>query len=276
MSFRGPVLDSPCEILGQPSLRLRLSADRTQAFVAALLVDEAPDGAQTLISRGFQNLTHRNSDTEPEPVVPGEEMTVDVQMHGIGYRVAAGHRLVIQVASAYWPILWPAPEPVTLTLPPGVSALSLPVRGAAATSPRELPAPSSQAAELPVTHLREGALDRSIKIDLTTGEHAARFYIDGGVFGPVGRIRLDETGTELGDISDRIYRIKPDDPLSARATMVQESIFGRGDWAIRIETSSEMTATKEDFELRAEVKCWEGEELFHTVEWNHVIPRRCT
>jgi predicted acyl esterase len=31
----------------------------TQGFVAVLLVDEAPDGAQTLISRGFCNLTHR-------------------------------------------------------------------------------------------------------------------------------------------------------------------------------------------------------------------------
>jgi predicted acyl esterase len=42
-----------------PPVDLTLSADRTQGFVAVLLVDEAPDGAQTLITRGFCNLTHR-------------------------------------------------------------------------------------------------------------------------------------------------------------------------------------------------------------------------
>ena len=62
---------------------------------------------------------HRSSDTAPEPVVTSEAMTVTVPLHGIGYRLAAGHRLMVQIASSYWPILWPAPEPVTLTLEHG-------------------------------------------------------------------------------------------------------------------------------------------------------------
>ena len=82
-------------------------------------MDEAPDGAQTLISRGFANLMHRNSDTAPDPVVPGDVMHVLVPLHGIGYRLAADHRLMVQVASAYWPILWPPPDPVTLNVSPG-------------------------------------------------------------------------------------------------------------------------------------------------------------
>lgn len=274
LCFRGAVLSEPLAILGQPNIRLSVSADKSQAFVATLLIDEAPDGAQTLISRGFANLMHRYSDAAPQPVVPGEEMTVTVPLHGIGYRLAAGHRMMVQIASAYWPVLWPAPEPVTLTLVPGTSKLILPVRmGDASASPRLLPAPQKRREKPPVTEIRAGTMERSIKIDLTDGTHIARFFLDGGVFGPVGRIRLDDTGTEMGDISDRIYRIHPDNPLSAQAVMNQDSHFERGDWSVRLKTAAKMTATMTHFRLSASVECWDGDELFHTVEWNHEIPR---
>ncbi len=273
LCFRGAVQEAPLDILGQPTVSLTVSADRPQGFVAVLLVDEAPDGAQTLITRGFANLMHRGSDTAPKPVVPGEEMQITVPLHGIGYRVAPGHRVMVQVASTYWPVLWPAPEPVTLTLTPGTSRLHLPVRGTARDTPRAMPEPGRRKVKRPVTKIRDGAMERSIHTDLTTGEVSTRFFLDGGVFGPVGRMRLDDIGTELGDISDRIYRIHPTDPLSCRATMDQESHFHREDWDVRIKTTAEMTATKTDFVLTASVTCWDGDAQFHHVTWDHKIPR---
>lgn len=273
LCFRGAVLEAPLDILGQPKLRLSVKADKTQAFVAVLLIDEAPDGAQNLITRGFANLTHRNSDMAPEPVIPGKKMTVAVPLHGIGYRIAAGHRLMVQIASTYWSVLWPAPEPVTLTLAPGESALTLPVRQSTDEKPRALPAPPKLSGKRPVTTIRDGSMQRSIKTDLTTGTHITRFFLDGGVFGPVGRLRLDDIGTELGDISDRIYQIHPDDPLSAKVTMDQESHFERGDWSVTIKTTAKMTATIDTFQLNASVECWDGETLFHTVQWDQQIPR---
>ncbi len=273
LCFRAEPAAAPVDILGQPILNLTVRSDRPQGFIAALLIDEAPGGAQTLITRGFANLMHRNSDTEPEPVVPDERMEITVPLHGIGYRLARGHRLVVQVASAYWPILWPAPEPVTLTLEPGKSSLALPVRNSGSRAPRPLPEPQRHVGDRPVTKLRDGSMERSLHTDLTTGETRARFFLDGGVFGPVGRMRLDETGTEMGDVSDRIYRIHADDPLSCRATMDQESLFERSDWRVRIRTSAEMTATRTDFHLRASVTCWDDEEEFHHVDWDHRIPR---
>ena len=121
--------------------------------------------------------------------------------------------------------------------------------------------------------MRDGSMERSLTQDLTTGEHVARFFLDGGVFGPVGRIRLDEIGTTIGEISDRIYRIKPDDPLSCVATMDQEGLFERDDWTVRIKTTAKMTATAELFLLDATVDCWDGETHFHSVTWHHEIPR---
>ncbi|MBP39757.1 MAG: peptidase S15 [Chloroflexi bacterium] len=271
--FRAPVLEAPLDVLGQPALTVSLKADKPQAFVAALLIDEAPDGAQTLITRGFANLMHRNSDTMPEPVVPGEEMTVTVAFHGIGYRLPAGHRLMVQIGSTYWPILWPAPEPVTLTLAPGASILALPVRRATNEAPRVLPVPENPKDDPPVSQVRAGSMDRSIKTDLTTGEHITRFFLDGGVFGPVGRIRLEETGTEMAEVSERLYRIHPDDSLSAVATMEQESHYERGDWSARIKTTARMTASTDTFHLEASVECWNGNDPFHSITWTHDIPR---
>lgn len=272
LQFRGAALAEAAEILGQPSVALRVSADRPQGFVAALLYDEAPDGAQTLISRGYANLMHRNSDTAPEPVVPGEEMAITVPLHATAYRVPAGHRIALQIASTYWPILWPSPEPVTLGLRPGSSALLLPLRRATGgPAPRPL-APPPAAGAAPVEQLREGRLERTVTTDLTTGLIASRVFIDGGVFGPIGAMRLP-TGTALGDVSERIYSIHPDDPLSARATMAQESFFEREDWKVSIRTFAEMTATADSFRFHATVECREGETRFHSVTWDEEVPR---
>ncbi|SPH23755.1 Cocaine esterase [Defluviimonas aquaemixtae] len=271
--FRSPPLDEATDILGQPSVDLVVSADRPQGFVAVTLADEAPDGAQTLITRGFANFAHRNGDERPSPVIPGEEMRISVPLHGIAQRVAAGHRLVLHVASTYWPILWPSPEIVTLTLKPGHSRLNLPVRHATpdAPDPRALPEPAPRA-KRKATQLREGKLERDWRMDLKTGTLVHRVFIDGGVFGPVGDVRLDETGTVIGDVSERIYEIGPD-PLSARAIMKQSGFFRRDDWNPRFETWSEMTATKTHFVLKASVTCRDGEEEFHHVDWHHEIPR---
>ena len=273
LCFRGPELPEPLDILGQPTIDITLSADQPQALVAALLIDEAPDGAQTLITRGFCNLMHRESDTAPSAVATGEDMSVQVPLHGIAYRVAAGHRLMVQIASTYWPILWPSPAPVTLSLAPGQSALQLPVRGKGnGPAPRDLPMPPPKA-DPPVTILWPGSMERSLHHDLTTGTLSARVYLDGGVFGPVGRVRLDDIGTELGDVSDRTYTIHPNDPLSAVASMDQEAHYVRGDWNIRIKTTARQTATADTFHIHATVECWDADSLFYSVTWDHDIPR---
>ncbi|MEO1789860.1 MAG: CocE/NonD family hydrolase [Pseudomonadota bacterium] len=273
LEFRSEPLDDGLDIVGLPEVRLHVAADQAQAFAVALLIDEAPDGAQTLISRGACNLMHRSSDTAPEPVVAGEVMDVTVPLHAIAYRIAAGHRIMVQVASAYWPILWPAPRPVTLTLAPGQSALHLPIRhDRPGPAPSPLAEPSTDHLPGPSARLRDGAFDRTVSVDLTTGIHTARMYSDGGVFGPVGKMQL-ETGTALSDVSERVYSIRPDDPLSARATMTQESAFERGDWTARIKTYSQQTASETAFHLVARVECWDGETLVHQVEWADDIPR---
>ena len=58
----------------------------------------------------------------------GKRVTVRVPLNDIAYSFKAGHRVRVAISTTYWPMVWPAPEPVTLRLTTGASVLELPVR----------------------------------------------------------------------------------------------------------------------------------------------------
>lgn len=275
LTFRMSPVEEAVDILGRPSIDLLVSADRPQAFVAAVLADEAPSGAQIVMTRGFFNLNHRNGPEKPAPITPGEEMPVTLRFHGIGWRLQPGHRLVVHLSSTYWPILFPSPEPVTLTLRPGLSRLNIPVRTDLSDepNPRDLP-PVTEAPPKPITALREGSVERDVTVDVIEGTVTHRLHLDGGRYGAPGRVRLDDIGTELSYVTDRVYTIHPDDPLSARLVMDQVHELSRGDtWSAKVTSHAEMTATQDEFVLEASVECRDGDEAFGTRTWSARIPR---
>jgi putative CocE/NonD family hydrolase len=116
------------EILGAPVLDLDVAADRPNAFVAAVLSEVLPDGAATRISYGLLNLTHRDSHEDLKPLELGRRYKVRIQLNECGQRISPGSRLRLALSSAYWPVVWPSPEPVMLTVTAGASRLELPIR----------------------------------------------------------------------------------------------------------------------------------------------------
>ena len=103
---------------------LELAVDRPVALVAARLSDVAPDGAATRVSYGLLNLTHRESHEHPTALEPGRRYRVRLQLNDVAQAFPAGHRIRLALSTAYWPIAWPAPEPVTLTLYAGAERRS--------------------------------------------------------------------------------------------------------------------------------------------------------
>lgn len=71
----------------------------------------------------------------------------------------------------------------------------------------------------------------------------------------------------------RRFRIQEDDPLSARAEIVQRTELGRGGWSTRIETRTRCRATLDHFELSAELDAYEGELPVFSKNWQRSIPR---
>ena len=135
------------EILGAPVVELDLAADEPNALVAIRLNDVQPDGTSALVTYGLLNLTHREGHESPEPLEPGAFYRVKVQLNDIAHAFPAGHRIRIAVSTSYWPIAWPSPEAVILTLRTGNSALYLPVRPPAPEDERLRPFEPPSAAQ---------------------------------------------------------------------------------------------------------------------------------
>ncbi|MFH0750749.1 MAG: CocE/NonD family hydrolase [Chloroflexota bacterium] len=114
--YTGDPLAEPILVAGTPAVDLWLAADRPVAQVAVRLEALAPGGTSALLARGLLNLTRRHSFAEPAPVRPGEVMAVTIPLTATGARVPAGQRLRVAVAGAAFPVAWPPPAPVVLTV----------------------------------------------------------------------------------------------------------------------------------------------------------------
>lgn len=126
--FDTPPLEHDLEILGTPVARLTLSADRPVAHASARLCAVAPDGASALVSYALLNLAHRDSHSDPAPLAPGRKYAVTLPMFFVAHRFAKGERIRLAVSESLWPLVWPSPEPASLTLFPDGSSLVLPAR----------------------------------------------------------------------------------------------------------------------------------------------------
>ena len=273
--FDSDPLAERLEILGAPIVTLDLTVDRPVAFVMVRLNDVAPDGGSSRVSYGVLNLTHRNSHEHPEPLEPGRRYRVPVRLNDIGYAFPVGHTIRVAVSTTYWPLVWPAPEPVELTVHTGASSLDLPVR-----SPREADAllsPFEAPERGPVsdhTPLEWARMQRVVELDLTTDETVYSTFSDAGDLGGAALVRIEEIDLTIGCTMRRTFRIGQHDPLSARANVEQKTLLRRGDWVIRIECRTALSADREAFRVRASLDAYEGgERVFHR-EWDEPVPRR--
>jgi uncharacterized protein len=110
--------DAQPTIVGQPLVRLRLSASAPAASLSVKLCDVFPDGTSALVTRGSLDLAFR-SGSAPEPLVPGEEYDVTLLLDACAYRPDPGHRLRVSIAGADWPNTIAPPAPVTFTMHSG-------------------------------------------------------------------------------------------------------------------------------------------------------------
>jgi hypothetical protein len=269
LTFDSRPAAEPVDILGYPLLDLSLSVDRPLALVAARLCDVAPDGASTLVSWGLLNLTHRRSHEFPEPLIPNQRYDVTVQLNVVGHRLAAGHHWRIAISPTYMRHAWPSPEPVTLTIYGGPqSRVRLPVRtphpGDAALPPFP---PAEVAPPLAMAELRASQSSKLIRHDLITD--VTELYLTDDA----GRQRHVASGMEVDDSVTERYTIADGRPLSLVVHIERTLELQRGDWRVRVETESEMTADRTHFHLRNRVKALEGDEPVFDHTWIKAIPR---
>nr|MBA3811366.1 CocE/NonD family hydrolase [Caulobacteraceae bacterium] len=126
--FDSPPLAEDLEMLGAPSLRVRVASDRPVAHLAIRLCEATPAGKSWLVTYGLLNLTHRDGHELPSPLAPGRAYDVEIPLNFGAHRFKAGHRIRAALSESLWPLVWPSPEVATLTLDLAAARLSVPVR----------------------------------------------------------------------------------------------------------------------------------------------------
>lgn len=257
-------LEEAIDIVGAPEVEVRVASDRRQANLAVRLCDVHPDGASELISYGVLNLTHRNSHEFPEALVPGETVSARVVLDQCAYRVPAGHLLRVAVSTAYWPMIWPSPEPATLEL--SAATLKLPLRPPATADEVSFPEPEG-ATPWATETIRPTNSERHIDRNEKTG------VVTLAVTDDFGEVRDLEHGLVHGSMVRETWAIQPDDPLSATGSTHWTQTLSRNEWSVRTETFAEMRSDAQDFILNARIEAYEGEKLVFERDFKQTIPR---
>jgi uncharacterized protein len=273
LTFDTLPLADPLTILGCAILDLEITTDQPVALLAARLNDIAPDGTSLRVALAILNLTHRDSDAAPMPMPTGARTRIRIILPEVGHTFAPGHRIRIALSTSYWPVVWPGPAPVLLTVFAGASRLTLPLRDASLDDAGVVFEPPESAPPMPVTVLEPAALRRSLTEDRLAGVTSYVVEAEGGFLGPARRFRLDPTGTVMGHAMRQQFDIAEDDPLSAHAEIAQTYELERGDWRIRLQTTTRFHATAEAFHFEAQARAWQGERLVFDRTWHSVQPR---
>ena len=268
LTFTSEPLPDRLEILGAPIVDLELAVDRPAAFVAVRLCDVAPDGASTRATYGVLNLAHRFGHEDLRPMTPGERTSVRVQLNDTAYAFLPGHRLRISVSTTYWPMVWPSPEVVTLSVWPARSSLSLPVRP---------PRPGDEDLRVDIdpetgpladiTQVTPGRWERTIHSDVLAGETVVTNA------GDPGTTRLNWLDLSFRMAGEDSVGISEDDPLSCWAESSRTSEQIRGDWRIRLEGRIRLTSTASDFHLVGDFQAFENDASVFTHHREATIPR---
>ncbi len=274
LCFDSAPLAESLEILGAPLVRLTIKVDCQIGLIACRLGDVAPDGSVLRVTYGLLNLTHHSGHDRPEALDSKEWYCVELKLNDIAHAFPAGHRLRVALSTSYWPIAWPAPMLVTLSVRTGVSSLQLPVRPPREAD-RELHAfgPPEAAPASTHTKLRHLPMRRGIEIDLTTNETVYTLQSDGGEFGGASLARIEDIDLDVGYTILKRYRIIETDPLSAQTELVQSATMEREGWSIRVNCRTRMNATATTFQFSADVEAYENGAPFETRAWTLAIPR---
>ena len=267
--FESGFLDEDLEILGAPTVELELSSNEPVAMVAVRLSDVQPDDKATRITYGLLNLTHRNGHENPQPLEPGRRYRITLQLSGVAQRFPKGHRLRLSISTSYWPLAWPPPKPVQLTIYSGASSLTLPVRPPRANDKKLRPFADPEGAEplnavLVRPREEEWRVIRDLRRDVSTLE----------VVLDTGTTRYEDIDLEISSRTVETYGYRADDYDSLSGETRWERKFSRGDWLVRTTTRTLLTSNETCFHLRADLDAYEGTSRVYSRSWHTVIPRR--
>ncbi len=266
--FETAPLETDLEILGQARVEFEVSADKPIAQIAVRLSDVAPNDRVTRVTFGVLNLTHRDSHETPEELQPGRRYRIAIDMNDIAQRFAPGHRIRLSVSSSYWPLAWPAPEPVRLSLHTEHCRLILPVRAAKPDDDALRVMGEGRSPEPPpTTMLAPPEREFLVTHNLASNE------VSLNVLNNDGKVRIEEIDMTFERKVRERYSYRSDKYDTVRGETVHERSFQRGDWRTLSVARTTLTSTRTHFLIRATLDAYEGDVRVFSKSWDEAIPR---
>ena len=170
--------------------------------------------------------------------------------------VLEGRRLRLALATRWWPMVWPEPEPATLTLTE--ARLLLPARPPRAEDAALPPFPPPEgAAPHRARVLRPGGFGRRVSQDQVAGRHVWERVADGG------EVLHEDTGLVLTSRCEDRFETGPD------------GATGRSTWSLarRDRHRGPIDAGPHAFRVCARLVACDADGEVHREDWDETIPR---
>ncbi|WP_340105709.1 CocE/NonD family hydrolase [Rhodohalobacter sp. 8-1] len=268
--YESEVLTEPLEILGSPIVDLEFSVDKPLAMAAVRLSDVAPNGESTRVTFGLLNLAHRNSHENPQPLEPNKRYQVRIELNGIAHNFPTGHRLRVSVSTSYWPLCWPSPEPVTLSVYHDKSSLFLPQREPQPDVDDRIAFDEPEGAVGPEMSVIESPKNNWIvSRDLAENSSTLKVINDSGIR------KIEEIDLEIERRSTEYYTSVANDHESPTGKVITNRSYKRGDWHVRTKTRTVLSCSKTHYHIRAELDAFENGHRFFSKNWDEKVPRDC-
>lgn len=273
LCFDSNMFDNDYELIGLPSIDLKLSSNKELANISVRLVDIYPnDGEHILISWGQLNLTHKDSHEFPKLLEKDKIFNTSIGLDAIGIKIEKGHKLRVALSTCDWPQAWPTAETPTLTLYSG--KLNLPiVNKANLVSPPIFNTPTIVEQSIELKRKREYNRTKHIDYNYPIDKWTITDIQDGGCT-EINKNK-DISGFYFGEYNKNVWEIETNDPLSAKnkCDWVYEMGRDEDNWHIRFESESTLTSNKENFHLITKRKAFENNELISDCIFDDIIPR---
>ena len=269
--FESEILQDKLDVLGYPLLKVKLSSDKAKAMLFAQLSEVREDGFVQRVSYGILNLALNEEKSEFKPLNKDELIERKLRLDCCGHSFSKGSKIRLSLATTFWPMFWPMPENVTLTLDLNECEFALPIFSGKDSNKVNL---ESQSASLtPLTLLKEGRVDRSISYDILTDTWTCITDGVGGVFGE-GIYKFDEIDVLVEHNLKRELSLKNDNPLSAKYTITQKMKIGRENCMMDADIILTQTSDKEYFYIKGKMQIKENQELVFSKNYDYKTARK--
>jgi hypothetical protein len=265
LTYTWEPLEEEVEILGHPTLHVRVTSSVPVAYLSAKVCDVFPDGSSSLVVRGLLNLTHRIGPADPVALEPGVPAEIELELEECSWTFEEGHRIRLDLAGADWPNAWAPPEPGTLVIDRATGVLVMPVLdGPSPVTEPPMLHPSTDRQHDPEIQGDDGWWRREIHDEGNERRAMTGYGADshGGEHGP-----------PLSERYEGVVGVSTVDPGRAFADGEAAYEIHYPEAAVRSFTHVRVESDRDAYHIAIDLVTHDGDEERHRRRWERTIPR---